>query len=271
MTSKVWALGIGLMLLGGCGSERPSFSEQRGLTTQQSGQAADATGVEQDAVGDAGGAANVASQVANASSQAGDSANQGGVNGAATPGADAGQDQAGSGTQQPGGEPLHIDPTNPSTPPGSGTTDPSDDPSGLDPSQGEIHQVQRVGINFEDLNAAQKSDFDYNDVVLCFTGEFSVQNSNVVSNAAQMVTAQVFSASSCDHRVDVRIVNPEDGTFTVQSFPSKGTGSVSLSFQAGFYLEVSETPVAGACTDTHEMHDAQYAEVLPDVCNLSGN
>ncbi len=141
----------------------------------------------------------------------------------------------------------------------------------FDPAKGPIRQVQRVGVNFEDLDASQDPDFDYNDVVLCFSGEFLVQNSDVVANADQTVVAQVFSASGCSHRVDVHIVNPADNTFIAMSFMSKGTSAVNLSFKTGYKLEVWETPVSGPCEYPRSMHDGGYAKVLPNVCNLSGD
>lgn len=126
-------------------------------------------------------------------------------------------------------------------------------------------KVQRVGLNFEDF-----TDFDYNDAVMCFEGNFKIEGTSVVSYENQQVTARTFSASGCQHRVDVVIVHA-DGTSEAMSYLSRTGGPLTLPFRIKSKLEVTVTTIGGGCDRTPiTMHNKQYALVKPDVCNDSG-
>jgi hypothetical protein len=131
-------------------------------------------------------------------------------------------------------------------------------------------KVAKVGINFEDL---PNGDFDYNDAVLCFTGAFKIDGSNVVSYKKQKIVATTFSASGCSHRIDVRIINA-DGTVKTFSYSSREQQPIEMEFDVLSKLEVTMTPVTNtqSCSNgTTTQHDLTYVKVLLDQCNLSGN
>ena len=126
-------------------------------------------------------------------------------------------------------------------------------------------KVQRVGLNFEDA-----ADFDFNDAVMCFEGLFKIEGTDVVSYKQQTVVAKTFSASGCDHRVDVRILH-DDGTTEMFSYRSDSGESLSLPFRIKSKLDVTVTTIQGGCDATPvSMHNAQYALVKANVCNDSG-
>jgi hypothetical protein len=127
-------------------------------------------------------------------------------------------------------------------------------------------KVQRVGVNFED-----HTDFDYNDAVMCFQGNFKIEGTNVVSYQQQSVAAKTYSASGCDHRVDVKIVHT-DGTSQSFSYRSDSGETLQLPFRIKSRLEVTMTTIDGGCDRTPiTMHDQQNALVKGDVCNNTGN
>jgi hypothetical protein len=126
-------------------------------------------------------------------------------------------------------------------------------------------KVQRVGINFEDLN-----DFDYNDAVLCFEGNFKIEGTNVISYQNQTVTARTFSASGCQHRIDVAIIH-KDGTRVDMNYRSNSGQTLQLPFGIESHLEVTMTVIGGSCSRTPiSMHNTLMAIVKPDVCNTFG-
>ena len=92
-------------------------------------------------------------------------------------GADAKQAQDSKKDKKP---PATIDPSK--LPGGPGGPSGPDGPGGLSTDDGGISgtPVSRVGLGFEDA-----SDFDYNDIYLCFKGSFSVDGTTIVSNKDQ--------------------------------------------------------------------------------------
>jgi len=126
-------------------------------------------------------------------------------------------------------------------------------------------KIQRVGINFED-----GTDFDFNDAVICFEGFFKMEGTEVVSYKQQTVVAKTFSASACDHRIDIRI-HHDDGSTDSFSFRSDIGKDVSLPFRIKSKLDVTMTTIYGGCDQTPvSMHNQQYTVVKANVCNDSG-
>lgn len=126
--------------------------------------------------------------------------------------------------------------------------------------------VTKVGVNFEDVPGS--GDNDYNDAVLCFTGKFKVDSSNVVSIIEQTVTATTFSSSGCNHNVRAEVHHKDGTKETPQTFDSRAPTPVTLKFKVGSKLEVFMKPYSG-CNPSVErnMHTAQDAKVQPDLCN----
>jgi len=92
-----------------------------------------------------------------------------------------------------------------------------------------------------------------------------------MSCGEQPVTAKTFSASGCDHRIDVRIIH-EDGTTEAFSYRSDSGENLSLPFKVKSKLDVTMTTIKGSCDRTPvSMHNTQYAIVKADVCNDSGS
>lgn len=104
-------------------------------------------------------------------------------------------------------------------------------------------EYEKVGLEFEDW-----TDFDY-DVRLCLEGYFKVDGNNIVSFKDQTITATSKAKGECDHRIDVKITNP-DGTANNQSYPSKATKDVPMVLKVGSRMEVTLTPIKGnLCTE----------------------
>lgn len=132
-------------------------------------------------------------------------------------------------------------------------------------------EVVKVGINFEDLFDRGSNDKDFNDAVLCFSGNFLVNGSTVTSLKDQSVIAQTSSHSSCKHTINVKITQASGAAPFTTSFPSTQGGTVPLTFHKGDVLEVGMTITTGNCSHTTvNMHNAAAALVKPDVCNTSG-
>jgi hypothetical protein len=129
--------------------------------------------------------------------------------------------------------------------------------------------VERVGVNFEDMGL--QGDRDHNDAVLCFTGAFKVDNTNVVSAKAQQVVGTTFSASGCDHTVRVEIIHSDGTKEAPISFDSSDQTPVTMNFRRGSKLEVYMTSRDG-CNEGQEknMHNPVDCVVAPNVCNNSG-
>ncbi len=127
-------------------------------------------------------------------------------------------------------------------------------------------RVTKVGVNFEDVPVG--GDADYNDAVMCFTGKFKVENSQVVSTADQTVIATTFSSSGCKHNVRAEVVHKDGSKEPPVTFDSRAPQPVTLQFKIGATLEVYMKPYDG-CNEGFErnMHSAQDAQVKPDVCN----
>jgi hypothetical protein len=277
-TTVLWSMTT-LLAVTGCGSD-PSFTEVRndGQTRNQSAGAAstdsdDPSSIDATAAGAPGtvhgagtpgdksdGGATTGTDGSDGAAADGGAADGGAADGGAadggaadsTMGNDGGAADAGSdGSVPPGKEPPIL----------------VEDGGTLD-LPGE--KVAKVGINFEDL---PQGDFDYNDAVLCFTGAFKVDGSNVVSYKKQKIVATTFSASACTHRIDVRIINA-DGTIKSYSYSSREQQPLEMDFDVLSKLEVTMTPTSNtdACSmGTTSQHNATYVKVLLDQCNLSGN
>ena len=132
--------------------------------------------------------------------------------------------------------------------------------------------VIRVGVNFEDLGFSTKSDHDYNDAVLCFSGNFKVDGTDVVSTKAQTVEGTTSSISGCHHTIKVTIIAPDGTPGTPVSYDSRRVEPVEMRFELGSKLEVTMTPYDNCNPGVERtMHQPEHARVAPDVCNTTGN
>lgn len=129
--------------------------------------------------------------------------------------------------------------------------------------------VVRVGINFEDQGAG--GDGDYNDAVMCFTGNFKVDGSTVISTERQQVVATTSSISDCHHEVRVEIFHPDGTREAPLSFRSNSGTQVPMRFELGSRLEVSMQSITGGCSPVgRSMHEPDWARVQLDRCNTTG-
>ena len=118
----------------------------------------------------------------------------------------------------------------------------------------------KVGVNFEDL-----TDMDYNDSVLCFTGDFKIDNRKVISYKKQVIKASIYSSSDCTHTLQVQIINP-NGVTTSATYNDHTTSAVDLNFEVGSQLFVTMHSISGACTGTFNMDHPKMVQVIPNVC-----
>jgi hypothetical protein len=132
-------------------------------------------------------------------------------------------------------------------------------------------KVVRVGVNFEDLGFNSKSDNDYNDAVLCFEGNFKVENTDIVSIKSQTVSGTTFSSSGCNHKIKVEITHADGSKEPNLEYDSRAGAPVTMKFKTGSKMEVFMTPYKG-CNEgvKRNMHDVKHAMVKPDVCKNSG-
>jgi hypothetical protein len=264
------ALTLSLALIWAACGQQPSFEEEKNQTesSRNSGVVPGEAGSDDQAAADAGSAEDGTSADAEANrggegspdiqDDAGaDSGTDGGVDGAGD-GSDSGDDAV-VGDDSDGDDGEGVD--------GTPAVDPStvlDDDGGTLVIPGV--KVQKVGVNFEDLN-----DFDFNDAVLCFQGNFKIDGTTVTSYQRQTVSARTYSASACKHRIDVVIVHP-DGTRQAFNYRSDSGVVLQLPFLIKSRLEVTMTTIEGSCSRTPvSMHNTRYALVKPNVCNTTGN
>ena len=121
----------------------------------------------------------------------------------------------------------------------------------------------KVGINFEDL-----SDFDLNDSVLCFTGDFKIQGASVVSYKKQTIVAAVTNNSACGHNIHVTIKN-RDGLVTQKfSYNDRVTTAATMNFDVGssMWVVMENQPNNHGCIGPIAMNHASRAEVKPNLC-----
>jgi len=121
----------------------------------------------------------------------------------------------------------------------------------------------KVGVNFEDL-----SDFDLNDSVLCFTGDFKIQGAGVVSYKKQTVVAAVTNNSACGHNIHVTIKS-RDGLVTQKfSYNDRVTSSATMNFDVGssLWVVMENQPNNYGCIGPIAMNHASRAEVKPNLC-----
>lgn len=129
--------------------------------------------------------------------------------------------------------------------------------------------TQTAGINFEDAG-----DGDFNDAVLCFEGQFSVDagSKRVVSTLTQSVNAKVENRSACDHAMEV-VVTGEDGRekFVKANFTSRSGEHFAIPFQPGDELRVRFVPL-GFCFQSNDPIAHYSARGLVETsCRTSGN
>ena len=121
----------------------------------------------------------------------------------------------------------------------------------------------KVGVNFEDL-----SDFDLNDSVLCFTGDFKIQGANVVSYKKQTIVAAVTNNSACGHNIRITIKD-RAGTVTQRiAYDDRVTKSATMNFDVGstLWVVMENQPNNQGCIGPIAMNHATRAEVKPNLC-----
>lgn len=121
----------------------------------------------------------------------------------------------------------------------------------------------KVGVNFEDL-----SDFDLNDSVLCFTGDFKIQGANVVSYKKQTIVAAVTNNSACGHNIRITIKD-RAGTVTQRiAYDDRVTKSATMNFDVGstLWVVMENQPNSQGCIGPIAMNHTTRAEVKPNLC-----
>lgn len=142
----------------------------------------------------------------------------------------------------------------------------SESPIPLQTSEATV-QVAKVGINFEDLEGG---DYDYNDAVLCFEGEFAVTGATIVSSKDQSVEATIASRTECKNEIEIRIID-ESGNVDKQVIANASLTKKTLTFKNKSRLEVTRRTVTGSCILVTELTDPKQVKIQPDLCNTSGN
>jgi hypothetical protein len=151
------------------------------------------------------------------------------------------------------------------------------------PAPEPIVAITSLGVNFEDLlkptsaNNAIEFKPDFNDAVLCFEGgfDYAAATSTITSSKDQKVQVKTFSASGCTHDITAEVVKSDGSIRSTQSFSSKAKAVLSLEFKKGDRLEVYMQPIAKdtQCSPSvkRDMHNHEYAQTVPDVCNTTGD
>jgi hypothetical protein len=125
-------------------------------------------------------------------------------------------------------------------------------------------QVNRVGIGFEDW-----TDWDFNDIYVCFTGKFKVDGRSIVSTEEQTIQATWGNISAKTHFMTIKIVDSQGQETYSQGF--QGTrrkspiGTIPLTFKKGSKLHVmiAENSVQHTNPDRAVVH--------LDQCNNTGS
>jgi len=121
----------------------------------------------------------------------------------------------------------------------------------------------KVGVNFEDL-----SDFDLNDSVLCFTGDFKIQGANVVSYKKQTIVAAVTNNSACGHNIRITIKDKAGAVTQRIVYDDRVTRSATMNFDVGstLWVVMENQPNSQGCIGPIAMNHATRAEVKPNLC-----
>ena len=123
--------------------------------------------------------------------------------------------------------------------------------------------VERVGIGFEDW-----TDMDFNDIYLCFQGNFNVNGRDIVSNRDQTVQVTWGNISAKTHFVTIKIIDASGKETFNQGF--QGTrrtspiGTIPLTFTRGSKLQVM------IAHNSTQHTDPNWAVVHLNQCNNTG-
>jgi hypothetical protein len=110
-----------------------------------------------------------------------------------------------------------------------------------------VVQVQKVGFNFEDL-LLTNSDHDFNDSVLCATGNFKIQGDRVFSGADQNITGNITVLSGCRHYGKVQILNADGSLANEINYDDSTQKTVNLNLRANQELRVMFQSKPGCTT-----------------------
>ena len=134
----------------------------------------------------------------------------------------------------------------------------------------------KVGVNFEDLFGtprARKSPgvIDYNDAVLCFTGNFAVNPGSVISTSDQTVTGAITNRSACVHDLTITVTHPDGTKWSSGTFSDHAPPVLNMQFKVGSRLDVQMHPHGYCENKPVSMYDTNWSHVIVNQCNTSGN
>ncbi|MBF0443377.1 MAG: hypothetical protein HQK54_15830 [Oligoflexales bacterium] len=133
----------------------------------------------------------------------------------------------------------------------------------------------KLGVNFEDGGIiGTDTDFDFNDAVLCFEGNFSldVKTREVKALKDQTVVANYSRNADCQNHMLIEVIDPDgkkNGPIDVTT-PSSSVEKMNLTFKMGSVLKVYLVAGSG-CNNSGKvvpMTDTEYTEVAVDKCNI---
>ena len=120
----------------------------------------------------------------------------------------------------------------------------------------------KVGVNFEDY-----TDFDFNDSVLCFNGDFKVSGSKVTSYKKQTINAAVLTNSDCGHNIRVRVIESNGVVSQNFVYNDTTTHAATLNFNVGSVLDVTMYSFANSiCVPTVAIADPSRVIVAANQC-----
>ncbi len=125
--------------------------------------------------------------------------------------------------------------------------------------------VTKVGVNFEDSTV--NSDADFNDVILCLTGQFRVEANRFVSTANQNISLTTSKGGACKHNVRIVLVDTADkeGSATLPS--DYAQAFVVNNFHIGDSVRFEMVATEGCDPGIiRSMSDAAVAKITPDAC-----
>jgi hypothetical protein len=130
--------------------------------------------------------------------------------------------------------------------------------------------AQLVGINFEDLPIAVR-DGDFNDVVLCFAGNFKLNGNQVASTNNQVVRVNVSNRSECDHSMTVNITHADGTREPSINFQSRTQPTLYLNMKFKSRIDVIMKGV-GRCAEsgTHGSNETNWALIKANECRTTG-
>ncbi len=139
------------------------------------------------------------------------------------------------------------------------------------PTPGTVFQVEKVGINFEDLTEKQNADYDYNDVVMCFEGAIQVNTKShlIKSLKTQNIHTILSKHASDNHTVTIRTLKANGSTDVLiySGETSHMPSELSFVFAKDTLLDIT---MVNPGIGTFKIDDAKQVLVAPDQCRTGG-